>query len=137
MCNLHPVALISSPQKHYPLYALKVIVSGTRNVLNVITCNLSSNDRHPLWGLSLPPARKRERPYDAWSNRTWLRTEQCCLFSPFILPKNWKHADLQVAKGWLVVLGFMAQEPDLAILRQTDGDNRTPSSKGNCWILIH
>ncbi|GBM09678.1 hypothetical protein AVEN_274547-1, partial [Araneus ventricosus] len=33
-----------------PLYTLKVIVSRTRNVLNIITCNLSSNDGHPLWG---------------------------------------------------------------------------------------
>ncbi|GBO29986.1 hypothetical protein AVEN_155403-1 [Araneus ventricosus] len=31
---------------------LKVIVSGTRNVLNVITCNLSSNDELLLWGVS-------------------------------------------------------------------------------------
>ncbi|GBO02254.1 hypothetical protein AVEN_202108-1 [Araneus ventricosus] len=31
---------------------LKVIVSGTRNVLNVITCNLSSNDGLLLWGAS-------------------------------------------------------------------------------------
>ncbi|GBM12623.1 hypothetical protein AVEN_146798-1 [Araneus ventricosus] len=41
----------------YPLYTLKVIVSGTRNVLNIITCNLSSNDGHPLL---CAPASKRE-----------------------------------------------------------------------------
>ncbi|GBL78090.1 hypothetical protein AVEN_143385-1 [Araneus ventricosus] len=29
---------------------MKVMVSGARNELNVITCNLSSNDGHPLWG---------------------------------------------------------------------------------------
>ncbi|GBL74636.1 hypothetical protein AVEN_235532-1 [Araneus ventricosus] len=39
-----------------PCIPLKVIVSGTRNVLNIITCNLSSNDGHPLWGA---PHRKR------------------------------------------------------------------------------
>ncbi|GBM70845.1 hypothetical protein AVEN_181009-1 [Araneus ventricosus] len=33
--------------------------SSTRNVLNIITCNISSNDGHPLWG---SPAPKREMP---------------------------------------------------------------------------
>ncbi|GBM03883.1 hypothetical protein AVEN_48710-1 [Araneus ventricosus] len=42
-----------------PLYTLKVIVSGTRNVLNVITSNLSSNDGHPLWGVPYPRTEKR------------------------------------------------------------------------------
>ncbi|GBM51369.1 hypothetical protein AVEN_110819-1 [Araneus ventricosus] len=30
---------------------------GTRNVSNIITCNLSSNDGHPLWGA---PHRKEQ-----------------------------------------------------------------------------
>ncbi|GBO10699.1 hypothetical protein AVEN_135162-1 [Araneus ventricosus] len=61
-----------------PLYNLKVIVSGTRNALNIITCNLSSNDGHPLWGA---PSPKREWPYDVWSNRTWLGQNNVSLFT--------------------------------------------------------
>ncbi|GBM93577.1 hypothetical protein AVEN_63315-1 [Araneus ventricosus] len=81
------------PHTSIPLYNLKVIISGTRN--------LSSNDGHPLWDASTPT---RERPYDAWSNRTWFRSEQYYHFLPFILPKNRKHVDLQRAKGIVGIL---------------------------------
>ncbi|GBM95566.1 hypothetical protein AVEN_182449-1 [Araneus ventricosus] len=32
---------------------------GTMDVLNIITCNLSSNDGHPLWGAPSPSTEKR------------------------------------------------------------------------------
>ncbi|GBM30164.1 hypothetical protein AVEN_134208-1 [Araneus ventricosus] len=34
----------------YPERNIGIKVSGRRNVLNIITCNLSSNDGHRLWG---------------------------------------------------------------------------------------
>ncbi|GBN84066.1 hypothetical protein AVEN_113890-1 [Araneus ventricosus] len=52
--GVHERKKVGTPGLEVFLYVkfkfLKVMVSRIRNVLNVITCDLSSNDGHPFWG---------------------------------------------------------------------------------------
>ncbi|GBO45589.1 hypothetical protein AVEN_211585-1 [Araneus ventricosus] len=81
------------------------------NKLNFITCNLSSNDGHPLWDA---PCAKKKSPYDAWSNRTNFRTAECYHFLSFTLPSYRKHVVLQVAKE---LLDSYPQDPPITFLK--------------------